>query len=153
MIPFLVGLMPGRAVLILSAFVLSLGTAGVQTVRLANAQAKHAKAEAAWAHEREMAAEEARAYMQSAEDQKRKAQDEASKAIAYLSSRVGELERGRVRDAAVHYASGGQDLASCRARAETLGVLLGQADELAEESARDLERLSADVRLLLSAWP
>lgn len=45
------------------------------------------------------------------------------------------------------------DLTSCRATAEALGVLLGQAGERAARDARELEETTASVRLLLEAWP
>ena len=128
------------------------------------------KANAEWQVKWDRARDQAQKDLIAAKDEQKKeddarikVKDEAiakyTKTISNLNSRIASLnaEHDSLRDniAAVTDSDSKavSDLASCRATAKTLGVLLGQADTRAERDARELEETSASVRVLLDAWP
>ena len=67
-------------------------------------------------------------------------------------------DRDRVRDELARAAAGGVEAAddsvvACRARADALGRVLGQALQASAQCATDAEDLAAELRRLRAAWP
>jgi hypothetical protein len=158
-IPFLVGMMPGRAVLILGAFVLILGSSfGAGYYVSSNKwQAKYAKAESRWQHEQAAAADAARFALETWTKQKAEAEAKYVQDIQARDSRIAALARTAdgLRNAADKRAIGGPDdsLAACRADAAALVSVLTEVDREAGDLAKAADQHADEVRVLLDAWP
>lgn len=144
------------------ALAASLVGVGVQTVRLARAQAALARAEAG--HAQAVAAAELAARRQAEayrflegelvrereridreRTQERRAQE--ARAAALRADRDGL--RGDIADYAAGRAAAEDSLAACRERAATLGQLVEQGLRVQDELAAGAESAGADVRALL----
>ncbi len=111
--------------------------------------------------------ERARAEAESRSTQLEKERDDAQNQLAREVARTralrGDLARAvhdadRLRDQLAAVATGGvaadQDsVAACRARADALGRVLGEALRASEQCHLDAEDLASGVRALRSAWP
>lgn len=92
------------------------------------------------------------------EDQKRKAEDDAQKARALHARTVVALraDADQLRGAVAAFAAGGgaeDSLASCRGRADALGVLVSDGLRVQDQLAAGAEACGTDLRAVLAAWP
>jgi hypothetical protein len=161
--------MPGRAVLILAAFVLSLATAfgSGWWVNGNRWEAKYTQAELRHSKEREAQADAAiyafntyrakeqewaatRARMEAERHAERKA---LQARIASLAA-AGDGLRNDLRQAAAECgAASGDPIAACREYAAALGALLADFRAAGLQVAEAAEEHAADVRRLLAEWP
>ena len=142
-----------------------LGAIGVQTVRLANAEADLAKEKAAWATERARLSEAARwATVQLSDQAARHAAEQQEIVHAYnkeKQARLAAVSAARASGDSLRndfrtYAAGSglwawADPSACRSerdRSATLGDLLADADRLAETLAGAAEQHAGEVRFL-----
>lgn len=140
---------------------------GVQTVRLAGAQAETFKVRSQWDAQRAEQESTARVAGENYRRREQELQDqlvEANHALQVEKDRGAAAAAGqraadeRVRHVIATYAGGGGQppapaCAPERERAETLGDLLAEDLQLQDELAEAAEGASADVRALLAAWP
>lgn len=150
-----------------AALLITMATAGVQTMRVAGLRASLAAEKQERAEERAAAEKAAREAENAAREAERRhaaqqqeivsayARDRAASALALDSAR---RDADSLRDAVTCYAAGDCAGANapasaggdCRDRARTLGHLFRDADRLAEKLAQDAERRNAEVRALKS---
>lgn len=111
----------------------------------------------------ERARTEAESRSTQLEKERDDAQNQLAREVARTRALRGDLARAvhdadRLRDQLAAVATGGVDadqdsVAACRARANALGRVLGEALRASEQCHLDAEDLAAGIRALRSAWP